>query len=197
MQPATAGSSDARRTVALASSALSLVLVGAALLVRWLTHRNHVPLFDPEHALLRAAIGAGIGAIAAMFNATVVTRLPVFEHVRRLAHHAVEGIEPRWHTVIIVAFAAGIGEEIFFRGALDPVAGWWLAGVAFVALHGALRIRSGNSLLFAVFLYAASIGLSALNRWKGLECAMAAHSAYDLAMLMWLVRGAMRPSTSN
>jgi predicted small integral membrane protein len=45
-------------------------------------------------------------------------------------------------------------------------------------------------MLFAAFLYAASIGLSGLNAWQGLECSIAAHVAYDLVMLMWLVRGA-------
>jgi membrane protease YdiL (CAAX protease family) len=101
----------------------------------------------------------------------------------------VEGIEPRWHTILVVALAAGVGEEIFFRGALDPVAGRWITGLAFVAVHGALRIRSRNRLMFAVFLYAASAGLSGLYRWQGLECAIAAHASYDLVMLIWLVHG--------
>jgi membrane protease YdiL (CAAX protease family) len=89
-----------------------------------------------------------------------------------------------------VALAAGFGEEIVFRGALDPVVGRWFTAVVFVAVHGALRIRNRNSMLFAAFLYAASIGLSGLNAWQGLECSIAAHVAYDLVMLMWLVRGA-------
>jgi membrane protease YdiL (CAAX protease family) len=131
--------------------------------------------------------------VLASGNAAVVARLRAFERVRRLAYHAVEGIEPRWHTMLVVALAAGIGEEVFFRGALDPVAGRWLTAAAFVALHGAFRIRDRGSIAFAAFLYAASLGLSALNEWKGLECAIAAHAAYDLAMLAALVRGAAAP----
>jgi membrane protease YdiL (CAAX protease family) len=183
-------SSQPRNTVAIASIALAAVLIGAGLLLRRLTHHNHIPLFDSRHALGRAALGAAVGATLATLNAALVGRARVFSRVRRLAHHAVEGIEPRWHTMLVVALAAAFGEEIFFRGALDPVAGMWLTAVAFVAVHGALRIRDRNSLLFAVFLFAASVGLSALYRWRGLECALAAHAAYDLAMLAWLVRGA-------
>lgn len=190
MQPVTPGTSDARRTISIASVALAAILVGAGLLLRRLTNHDQVPLFQTGHALLRAGIGAAVGAVLASINALLVSRLGVFSRVRRLAHHAVDGIEPRWHTLLVVALAAAFGEEIFFRGALDPVAGRWLTAVAFVAVHGALRIRDRNSLLFAVFLYAASIGLSALNAWRGLECAIAAHGAYDLAMLLWLARGA-------
>jgi membrane protease YdiL (CAAX protease family) len=46
--------------------------------------------------------------------------------------------------------------------------------------------------VFASFLFAASMGLSAINRRQGLECAMAAHAAYDFAMLAWLSRAATR-----
>jgi membrane protease YdiL (CAAX protease family) len=189
MRPTTSGTREARWVVVGASAALAAVLVSGALVLRWLTHQRE-PLFVLDHALVRSATGAAIGAALASVNAILVARLPVFERVRRLAHHALEGIEPRWHTMLAVALAAGIGEEIFFRGALDPVAGRWLTAAAFVAIHGALRIRNRNSIAFAVFLYAASVGLSALNRWQGLECAMAAHAAYDLVMLAWLVRGA-------
>ena len=196
MQSTAPGSSDARRAITVASVSLAAVLIGAAFLLRRLTHGQQ-PLFQHDHALVRAAIGAVIGAVIASINALLVSRLRVFERISHLAHHAVEGIEPRWHTDVIVALAAGFGEEIFFRGALDPVLGQWLTGLAFVALHGALRIRNRNHLMFAAFLYAASIGLSGLNRWQGLECAIAAHSAYDLAMLVWLVRGAMREPTNN
>jgi membrane protease YdiL (CAAX protease family) len=193
MPPATSGTNDARRVITVASVSLAAVLVLAAVGLRRLTHVE-TPLFTSEHVLDRALIGLAIGAALATINAILVARLPVFERVQRLAHHALEGIEPRWHTMVVVALAAAFGEEIFFRGALDPVAGKWLTGIAFVAVHGALRIRNRNGILFALFLYAASIGLSGLNGWQRLECAIAAHAAYDLTMLHWLVRGATRRS---
>lgn len=172
-----------------ASVTLAAVLVLAAVLLRRLTHR-HDPLFSAEHLALRLVIGAAIGSALAIFNAVLVARLPAFERVRRLAHHAVEGIEPRWHTMVIVALAAGVGEEFFFRGALDPLVGPWFTALGFVIVHGAIKIRDRNGLMFATFLYAASVGLSALNAWQGLEAAMAAHACYDLVMLLWLVHGA-------
>jgi len=189
MPAQTPGTREARGVIAAASVTLAAVLVLAALLLRRLTHR-HDPLFSAEHLAMRLVIGAAIGSALAIFNAVLVARLPAFERVRRLAHHAVEGIEPRWHTMVIVALAAGVGEEFFFRGALDALVGPWFTALGFVIVHGAIRIRDRNGLMFATFLYAASVGLSALNAWRGLEAAMAAHACYDLVMLLWLVHGA-------
>lgn len=188
MLPKTPGTREARRVIMAASLGLAVVLVLAAVALRKLTHQ-HGALFHRDHLLRRAGIGALIGASLAAINAFFVTRLTVFARIRRLAHHAVEGIEPRWHTMAIVALSAGIGEEIFFRGALEPVVGRWFTALGFVILHNAIRIRDRNGLAFAAFLYSASLGLSALQAWKGLECAVAAHSGYDLAMLVWLVKG--------
>jgi membrane protease YdiL (CAAX protease family) len=189
MPAKTPGTREARGVITAASVTLAAVLVLAALLLRRLTHR-HDPLFSAEHLALRLIIGAAIGSALAILNAVLVARLPAFERVRRLAHHAVEGIEPRWHTMLIVALAAGVGEEFFFRGALDPLVGPWFTALGFVIVHGAIKIRDRNGLMFATFLYAASVGLSALNAWQGLEAAMAAHACYDLVMLLWLVHGA-------
>lgn len=192
MLPKTPGTSEARRAITVASLGLAALLVLAALVLRRLTHHNE-HLFSADDLLSRIAIGATIGAALALLNAALVARLSVFARVRRLAHHAVEGIEPRWHTMVIVALAAGIGEEIFFRGALDPLLGRWFTALGFVILHGAIRIRDRNSAAFALFLFMASVGLSALKAWKGLEAAMVAHAGYDFVMLIWLVKGAASP----
>ena len=192
MPAQTPGTREARGVITGASVALAVVLVLAAILLRKLTHHSEA-LFTREGLALRTGTGAAIGSALAILNAVLVARLPAFERLRRLAHHAVEGIEPRWHTMVIVALAAGVGEEFFFRGALDPLVGRWFTALGFVIVHGAIRIRDRNSAAFAVFLYAASLGLSALYRWQGLECAMAAHTAYDLVMLVFLARGAASP----
>ena len=188
MLPKTPGTREARRVISAASVALAVGLVLAAVALRKLTHQNQA-LFHHEHLFVRIGTGLVIGGGLAAGNALIVSRLSFFARIRRLAHHAVEGIEPRWHTVGILALSAGVGEEIFFRGALEPVVGRWFTALGFVILHGAIRFRDRNSLAFAAFLYLASIGLSALNAWKGLEAAIAAHAGYDLAMLIWLAKG--------
>ena len=186
MNATTPGTGDARRLVVGASAAFAAVLVAASWLLLRLRGENLAGAFDSPDLMRRIAVGVGAGVVAATVCALVVRWLPGFAKLRRLAYHALEGIEPRWHTMVMVSLAAGLGEELFFRGALEPAVGRWFASAAFVALHGALRIKDRGALAFAVFLFAASLGLSALNAWKGLEAAMSAHAAYDLVMLAWL-----------
>ncbi|HEX6791267.1 MAG TPA: CPBP family glutamic-type intramembrane protease [Candidatus Krumholzibacteria bacterium] len=180
--------SDARRVVVGASLVFGILLLGGGALILWARGLGLLSVFDRTHAAERALLGAGIGAGVAVVCALAVARLRFLGRLRRLAEHAVDGIEPRWHTVLVVSVAAGISEEFFFRGVLEPAVGRWFASLAFIAVHGALRLRERGAPAFAVFLFGASMGLSAINAWKGLEAAMAAHAAYDLVMFAWLAR---------
>lgn len=200
MTSTTPGTGDARRTVVGASLVFAVLLLGGGWLWLLVSDRHAASLFDTSQLWQRILIGIAAGTLAASACALVVQRLPAFARLRRLAQHAVEGIEPRWHTMLVVSLAAGVSEEFFFRGVIEPVAGRWLTAAGFVALHGALRIRDRGGITFAAFLFAASLGLSALNAWQGLEATMAAHAAYDLTMLLWLVHGeraATRPAGSS
>ena len=184
----TPGTTDARRVVVGASLAFAAMLVIGGWLLLWVRGQSLLSVFDSAHVWNRALLGAALGILAAAGCAGIVSSVPQFARLRALAEHAVEGIEPRWHTMLIVALAAGLSEEFFFRGALEPVAGPWLGAAAFVVLHGAVRLRNRGVIAFAVFLFAASLGFSALNARNGLEAAMAAHVAYDLTMFAWLSR---------
>jgi hypothetical protein len=193
MSSATPGTRDARRVLVGATVAFAALLVVGGMLILWARGRDLDSLFESSRLWQRTAIGALIGSIAAAVCALIVRSVPRLSRLRSLAEHAVEGIEPRWHTMFVIAVSAGVSEEFFFRGALEPVIGPWLTSLAFVAVHGALR--RGGSVAFVLFLFAASTGLSALNAWQGLVCAMAAHAAYDLVMLAWLARP--RPQRLN
>jgi len=192
MNASTSGTHDARRVVVGATVAFAALLVVGGWLILWARDRTILSPFSASHPGSRLLIGAAVGVAAAAVCAFIVRWVPQLERLRRLAEHATEGIEPRWHTMLAVAIAAGVSEEFFFRGALEPAIGAWFSGLAFVVLHGAIRLRERGTAAFAVFLFGASMGLSALNRWQGLEAAMAAHTTYDLTMLAWLARGVTR-----
>jgi membrane protease YdiL (CAAX protease family) len=187
---------DARRVVVGASLVFAVLLVAGGALILWVRDVTLASMFNTDDRGRRIAIGAGTGVLAALSCAVIVYRVPALARLRRLAEHAIDGIEPGWHTVAIVSLAAGISEEFFFRGALEPVVGSWLASLAFMALHGAFRLRDRGVAAFAAFLFLASTGLSAVNAWKGLEAAMAAHAAYDAVMFAWLAKAASRHSVA-
>lgn len=88
-----------------------------------------------------------------------------------------------WHIVVLSLFAA-VPEEIFFRGALQPVLGLVISAVIFGALHSVTR-------LYFVYATLAGLGLGLLVQWRGdLWMAIAVHFAVDvvgLGVLKWWV----------
>jgi membrane protease YdiL (CAAX protease family) len=96
----------------------------------------------------------------------------------------------RWWELLAVAIAAGVGEELLFRGALQPLAGRWLgatAGLVLVSvIFGALHAAS-----VAYFVLATLVGLYLgwlAQTFGDLVTPIFVHAAYDWAALVVLRR---------
>jgi membrane protease YdiL (CAAX protease family) len=101
----------------------------------------------------------------------------VFEHLAGPARH--------WYAQLAIGVAAGTGEELLFRGALQPRVGILLASLLWASFH--LQYTC-HGLPSASNLYILVLGLvfGALRRWFGLGAAIAAHAAYDSTILLGL-----------
>jgi membrane protease YdiL (CAAX protease family) len=96
--------------------------------------------------------------------------------------------------LIAISALAGLGEEIFFRGALQTAAGWPLATAAFAVCHVGFTRRS-----WVLGLWAGLAGV--VLAWLaietgGLAAPIVAHAGYDLAALVWLRRQARTDVTA-
>lgn len=94
---------------------------------------------------------------------------------------------------LFVSLCAGVGEEIFFRGALQFWLGIPLTAVLFVAIHGYLDPRNWRISVYGAFMTLAMIGLGLLADRYGLMAPMAAHAMIDVVLLerlhaRWTVR---------
>lgn len=76
---------------------------------------------------------------------------------------------------IVLGLAAGIGEELLFRGAVQPVFGIIPAALLFAALHTQYGISLAT---LEIFLLGCVLGL--LRRRAGTTAAMVAHASYDI-----------------
>lgn len=83
----------------------------------------------------------------------------------------------------IVAVAAGVGEEVFFRGWLQPVIGWIPASLAFGAAH----VAGTRLVAFGVWATGMGLALGAVaSLTGGVLAPMVAHACYDLAAFRYL-----------
>jgi membrane protease YdiL (CAAX protease family) len=86
--------------------------------------------------------------------------------------------------LVAISALAGLGEEIFFRGAMQPALGWPIATIAFALCHVTRR-----SWALGAWALAAGGGLAALAiLTDGLLAPIVAHAVYDFVALIWVQR---------
>lgn len=85
--------------------------------------------------------------------------------------------------IFLVSLSAGISEEIFFRGAIQPLIGIWFTSALFIGVHGYIRFQSPAHFLFALFTFVLSMVLGWLFIYYGLIAAITAHAVYDIIVL--------------
>lgn len=99
---------------------------------------------------------------------------PLFEHVRL------------WQIVLVSALA-GLGEELLFRGVIQPLTGLVAASVLFGAIHIGGRTLIGYG-IWAACIGALMGGLTLVT--GGLTAAIVAHGLYDALALAYVRFGA-------
>ncbi|MDX1636521.1 MAG: CPBP family intramembrane glutamic endopeptidase [Balneolaceae bacterium] len=93
-----------------------------------------------------------------------------------------------WFDRIQLSLFAGVGEELLFRGAVQPVLGIWMTTIIFVGLHGYFKFQKPGHILFGALMFGLSMVLGYLFEYAGLLAAMSAHAVYDVIMLHWVSR---------
>ncbi len=174
---------------------LRLALAGEALLVlvalAWTRYRD-LPLAMGTGSVFRdTAAGVLAAAAFAVVNHWLLCRAPPFRAVRAIRRVYRDLLKPSFagvgvREVVVIAVAAGVGEELLFRGALQPEIGLIPASLVFGALHTGGR----GTLAFGcwVALMGAALGWLAAAT-GGLLAPIVAHALYDAAALVYIRRG--------
>jgi uncharacterized protein len=85
------------------------------------------------------------------------------------------------------AISAGIGEELLFRGALQPIIGMWWSSLIFMLIHswtGELSTMNWKKLVYIATTFVASIVLSYTYIYFGLIAAIVAHICIDMVAML-------------
>lgn len=142
-------------------------------------------------------VGAVVAAGLAAANLGVIARpttwwRPVREAVDEVLIPTFVGLS-RWQ-ILGLSVAAGIGEELFFRGFLQPLAGVAAASLAFGAAH----VAGARMVAFGVWAAAMGLVLGGLVvATGGIVASMTAHACYDVLALNYLNAEGRRRAAST
>lgn len=90
--------------------------------------------------------------------------------------------------IILLSFCAGFGEELFFRGAVQPLIGIWITAILFVAIHGYLNPMNWRITLYGLYMTGVIAILGYFTEYFGIWSACFAHTAIDIVLFRYLVR---------
>jgi uncharacterized protein len=168
------------RFVALAAVFYAALLL-AALVVGSLGGRNAFALGDS------AVFGLLVGAISACgtvaLSVLLYRLLPTLRRLsNELAPHLVDGAKRR--DLVLVSIFSGVGEEAFFRGALQPEIGLVASSLLFGVLHVGPDRRY---LVWTLWAVAAGFLFGLLYLWTGgILAPVTAHVMHNAAtLLLW------------
>jgi uncharacterized protein len=174
----------------LTMSVISFVIyVSVAWLIYWLFIDDHL-MTAFEHGLpVLDQIGTGViaGITAAGLIMFLSGREPLASVLDDFAiFRAISEIKFSPFDRIQISLFAGVGEEILFRGAIQPLLGIWLTSVIFIGIHGYFKFKSAGHIFFGLMMFGLSVMLGYLFEIAGLVAAMTAHAVYDVVMLWWV-----------
>lgn len=127
-----------------------------------------------------------VGLIIGISIAMIAERVSEIPFISKSAYDLTEffrGLKLNFFDVFFLSFAAGFGEEIFFRGIIQDHLGIWVTSIIFIAIHGYLNIKNPGMFVFGLFLILFSNLLGLLHSIYGIWPAIAAHFSYDLILL--------------
>lgn len=127
-------------------------------------------------------LGIPVG-IAAAVGAQFIIERPFMQEVHVKYSSVLGNFKLNWNEIVLVSLCAGVGEELLFRGAIQPFAGVLITSIAFVAIHGYLNPKDWRMSVYGIYMTAVIVGLGIMAEKCGLLSSIAAHTLIDIYLL--------------
>ena len=178
-----------RRGLVIAIALFTLIAFGGGgiWIIVGVQHRSLAEvLFGNTPVWAHMLSGLAMGLLIAAVGWWIIAR-PYMSKVRGKYVAIIGPMMPSVWIQWFISVCAGVGEELFFRGALQQWFGVPLTAIGFVALHGYLDPRDRRICSYGIFLVLAMIGLGLYTNAYGLLGPIIAHTVIDIMLLGRLV----------
>lgn len=131
---------------------------------------------------LQLLIGSFYGLVAALLARRIIN-MKFMDGVRSRYARMLGGLDLNWSEIVFISLCAGVGEELLFRGAIQPLLGIFLTAFVFVAIHGYLNPKDWRISVYGIFMTAVVFGFGVLTESFGIWTAVMAHTLVDIVLL--------------
>ena len=165
----------------------TLTLVGmggiGAILIETFGKITFLEFFDGPYSLwIEVLAGVTYGIVASLIAWSVV-KWPKMNATRTFFENLFRDAELSiWH-IVFISICAGVGEEILFRGFIQPYVGLWLTSVLFVAIHGYLNPFNRPLFTYGIVMVVLIAGVGVMLEIFGLLPCIIAHTIIDIFLL--------------
>ena len=167
---------------------LLLFPIPGYLIVYFTKNSSFLEFIDVQsYSIINLVLGLELGVVYG-FISYLFIKAPFFEKLPNRIDHLVQQMELKVSHGIFLSLCAGIGEELLFRGGIQPVLGPFVTSILFVGLHGylnPLNLRfSVYGLIVLPFIFLISYGLEPF----GLLFCIGAHFSYDAILFTFMIQ---------
>ncbi len=134
---------------------------------------------------LQLVLGIAIGFIFG-FLAKVLISSTLQPHTLRKYAVLVARLKLSNTGIVLLSLCAGVGEELLFRGAIQPLLGVWFTALIFVALHGYLHPKNWRLTIYGVYMTFVIATLGYCADYIGIWTACVAHMVIDIVLFKYL-----------
>ncbi len=143
-------------------------------------------LIEGQPTAAQIGWGVAFGLAISVPSTVVVVFVPLFSSLRRqlldlVSRLDLDALNPLW-----ISLSAGIGEELLFRGALQPILGIWWASFIFTLAHfrsGEFYSMNWQKLIYAASVFIAGLFLGYVFLEIGLIAAIVTHTIVNVVSL--------------
>ncbi|MCK5699503.1 MAG: CPBP family intramembrane metalloprotease, partial [Cyclobacteriaceae bacterium] len=132
-----------------------------------------------EKYWLQLTIGILFGIITAKAGWQII-ELPKLADTKTFFSKLIKPLKLTIGQIIFISICAGVGEELLFRGAVQPMLGIWITSILFVLLHGYLNPFNLPLTLYGIYMILVIGVMGLMTEYFGILAAMIAHILIDI-----------------
>lgn len=135
-----------------------------------------------ERIWIQVLVGVILGVVTAKASWQIV-ELPIMANTKSFFGSLIRPMKLTSSQIIFISICAGVGEELFFRGAVQPLLGIWVTSILFVLLHGYLNPFNLPLTYYGIYMVLVIGVLGLMTEHLGILSAMIAHTLIDVILL--------------